>query len=222
MTLTAGRLLSRAVLTSVPALLAMACNPRMILQAQPTKMCRCANIDVTWDTNTTNPRLTFDPDVTPPESGAVAAMGSRTVHVCDPTRIVLTGNDRDREPLTETVRIESAASMVVQMQLAFQSSCAGSSFVEWIAESLPPSDFVRDMTVSEVRHVSGPEVYLRHNSGAQTLVDGVSTFFAGDDPSGVWHARPTLGQGECSGEVTPIPGSPPPVLIVTMRCPDRI
>lgn len=211
-----------SIFAPILALLAIACNPRLELGVTPAKICGCDNVDITWDTTVTSPRLTFVPDRIPPAGGPVDATGSRTVHVCGSTRITLTGNEGSK-----TAIVEDASSMSVQMNLNLQSSCAGSHFVEWVAESLPPRDFARGMTIAEVRNLGSPSgsagVLVRHNSGAEALIlsGTVSTFFAGDVPDGVWHVRPTIGAGECPGEAVPIPGSPPPGLVSLLRCPGR-
>jgi len=211
-----------SILVSILSLLAIGCNPRFELGVTPTKICGCADVDITWNTNATSPRLIFNPDDRiPPESGPVDAVGSRTVQVCGTKRITLTANEGSK-----TTIVEDASSRIVQMTLFLQSSCAGSHFVDWVAEGLPPGDFAIGMTVSEVRNLgssggSSPDVLVRHNSGAESLIlsGGGSTFFAGDAPQGVWHVRPTIGAGECPGATVPIPGILPPGMVASLRCP---
>jgi len=199
-----------------------ACGPRRRVEVMPKRLCDCAPVQVTWDTNGTDPRLEVDPEATPPTSGPVPLTGNKMMTVCQDTRVTL--RVRDEEGRREYQVQDSVSKVSVGEQplvLSFEPLCSGSTFLGWRALGNIEGELVAGMRVREVIN-TGPQdiLNLRHEGVVESnMSPGTRTGrFRDTRPEGIWDAT-TLNRGSCPGSTRPEPGDPtPPQVTVLVGC----
>ncbi|XXF75211.1 hypothetical protein P2318_19270 [Myxococcaceae bacterium GXIMD 01537] len=186
------------------------------------KLCACAPVRVSWETTGTHAQLGVDPETTPPASGPVRSADSRTLNICQDTRVTLSARDEDgRNEKQAQVFIERVTLQEQPMVLLFEPLCSGPRFLGWRALGNLGEELPGGMRVREVLNTGSQDILSLTHEGVvenNLFAGGRTGRFRDTPPESIWDAT-TVGRGNCPGSERPEPGeAPPPQVTVMVGC----